>query len=56
MMGPNSMIILENLLEDISIRQDWLKTDNKYAIGDRVMIKTDNGKYMNLISIIGSKK
>lgn len=36
--------------------QDWLKTDNKYAIGDRAMVETDNGKYMNLISIIGSKK
>ena len=36
--------------------QDWLNTDNMYAIGDRNMIKTDNGRYMNLISIIGNKK
>lgn len=36
--------------------QDWLNTDNKHAIGDRIMIETDNGRYMNLISIIGNKK
>lgn len=31
----------------------WLNTDNPYAISDREMIATDNGKYMNLISIKG---
>ena len=36
--------------------QDWLKTDNRFALGDRPMIETDNGRYMNLISIIGNKK
>lgn len=36
--------------------QEWLKTDNIHALGDRPMIGTDNGKYMNLISIIGNKK
>ncbi len=35
--------------------QDWLKTDNKFALGDRAMIEMDNGRYMNLISIIGTK-
>ncbi|GAA0741378.1 SAM-dependent methyltransferase [Clostridium oceanicum] len=35
---------------------DWLNTDNEYAKGDRPMIETDNGRYMNLISIIGNKK
>lgn len=34
--------------------QDWLETDNEYAIGDRAMFNTDNGRYMNLISIIGN--
>ena len=33
---------------------DWLKTDNPYAIGDREMIRTDNGRYMNLIGITGT--
>ena len=32
---------------------DWLKTDNPYAIEDREMIKTDAGRYMNLISVTG---
>lgn len=35
--------------------QDWLKTENKFALGDRTMIEMDNGRYMNLISIIGTK-
>jgi cyclopropane fatty-acyl-phospholipid synthase-like methyltransferase len=35
---------------------DWLKTENKFALGDRPMIEMDNGRYMNLISIIGNKK
>ena len=32
---------------------DWLETDNPYAVGDRAMIRTDNGRYMNLIGITG---
>lgn len=35
--------------------QDWLKSDNKFALGDKTMIEMDNGRYMNLISIIGTK-
>jgi len=33
---------------------DWLDTDNPHAVGDRNMMKTDGGKYMNLIAIIGT--
>ncbi|WP_312104604.1 methyltransferase domain-containing protein [Lachnoclostridium sp.] len=36
--------------------QDWLKADNKFALGDKTMIEMDNGRYMNLISIIGTKR
>ncbi|WP_066495748.1 SAM-dependent methyltransferase [Abyssisolibacter fermentans] len=36
--------------------QDWLKTNNRFALEDRLMIETDNGRYMNLISILGNKK
>lgn len=32
---------------------DWLNTDNPYAVGDREMIRTDNGRYMNIIGITG---
>lgn len=32
---------------------DWLSTDNPYAVEDRAMINADNGRYMNLISITG---
>lgn len=32
---------------------DWLKLEWEYSIGDRDMFSTDNGRYMNLISIIG---
>jgi hypothetical protein len=35
---------------------DWLSTDNKYAVEDREMIETDNGRYMNLISITGKNR
>lgn len=33
--------------------QDWLSCDNPYAVEDRVMIATDNGRYMNLIKLSG---
>lgn len=32
---------------------EWLCTDNPYAVGDRAMIRTDGGRYMNLIAITG---
>lgn len=32
---------------------DWLSCDNPYAVNDRLMIKTDNGRYMNLIKLTG---
>ena len=35
---------------------DWLATDNPYAIGDRPMIETDHGRYMNIISITGRNR
>lgn len=53
----------ENELNQLSIwemecfRQawdDWLSTDNPYAVGDRKMIHTDNGRYMNLIAVTGT--
>ena len=28
--------------------------DNPYAVGDREMIRTDNGRYMNIIGITGT--
>lgn len=33
--------------------QNWMSTDNPYAIGDRKMMAADKGRYMNLISITG---
>lgn len=35
---------------------DWLNTDNPYAVEDRKMIHTDNGRYMNIIGITGVLK
>lgn len=35
---------------------DWLATDNPYAIQDRAMIAADNGRYMNLIALTGKIK
>ena len=32
---------------------DWLSTENPYAVGDRKMMAADNGRYMNLVSITG---
>jgi cyclopropane fatty-acyl-phospholipid synthase-like methyltransferase len=36
--------------------KDWLSTENKHAINDSAMINADNGRFMNLISIVGNKK
>lgn len=36
--------------------KDWLESDNPYAIEDRAMMSTDNGRYMNLIGITGTVK
>lgn len=33
---------------------DWLSCDNPYAATDRLMIETDNGRYMNLIKLTGN--
>ena len=35
--------------------KDWLECDDPYAIKDRDMIKVMDGKFMNLISIIGKR-
>ena len=32
---------------------DWLACDNPYAAGDRLMIETDDGRFMNLIKLTG---
>ena len=42
MMGPNSLKILEELTNDIPLKRD--------------MIKTDGGRYMNIISVTGNLK
>ena len=34
---------------------DWLQSDNPYAVRDRDMIKADGGRYMNFISIVGRR-
>lgn len=33
---------------------DWLACDNPYAVEDRLMMETDNGRFMNLIKLTGS--
>ena len=56
---------LEKSLDNMEIKEmncfdkpweDWLKTDNPYAIEDIEMIKTDAGRYMNIISVVGNVK
>ena len=36
--------------------QDWLSCDNPYAVEDRQMMKTDHGRFMNLIKLTGTIK
>jgi len=36
--------------------QDWLASDNKYAIDDRLSMEAGAGKYMNLIAITAKRK
>lgn len=61
----NNILLKSDHFEMVQIRemqgfdeawQDWLITENKHAIGDRAMIKADNGRFMNLISIVGKNK
>ena len=33
--------------------RDWLSCNNPYAVEDRLMIETDNGRFMNLIKLTG---
>jgi len=56
---------LEKSLDNIQMKEmksfdrawsDWLETDNPYAIEDIEMIKTDAGRYMNIISVVGNLK
>jgi hypothetical protein len=44
------------LLETVRSGKINLETDNPYAIEDIEMIKTDVGRYMNIISIVGNLK
>lgn len=57
--------ILEKHIDDFSIKEmectdrawsDWLAADNPIAKQDIEMMKADNGKYLNLISITGKRK
>ena len=34
--------------------EDWLRTENPYAAGDRAMLQADGGRYMNLIGMTGT--
>lgn len=36
--------------------ENWLKTDNPYAVNDREMMRADGGRYMNIIGITGTLK
>ncbi len=35
---------------------DWLASDNPYAVGDRKTMEAGGGKYMNFIAIILRRK
>lgn len=36
--------------------EDWLATDNPYAVEDRAMMQADKGRYMNLVAVTGQKQ
>lgn len=55
--------IFEGKLKSLTVKEmscnkqaweEWLNTSNPYALEDRAMYETDNGRYMNLISITGN--
>lgn len=54
--GHFEIIKISEMQSFDEVWKDWLKTDNKYAIQDRGMIEADNGRYMNLVSIVGRNK
>lgn len=52
-------------LDDLQVRElacfddawaDWLASDNPHAVHDRAMIKTDGGKYMNMVAVTGRNR
>ena len=48
-----------DIIEEMSCFEDswndWLKTDNSYAVNDRAAMNAGAGKYMNLISVLAKK-
>ncbi|MBC3805233.1 methyltransferase [Acetobacterium fimetarium] len=54
-MGVDDFSIMEMDCTDTAW-SDWLAADNPIAKQDIDMIKADNGKYLNLISITGKRK
>lgn len=56
--------MFDGKLKDLDVKEmtcfdrawdDWLATENPYAVQDRKMIAADNGRYMNLVSITGKR-
>ena len=50
------IVSIEEMESNEECWQDWLATDNEYAVMDRVPMNAGAGKYMNFISIALRKK
>jgi SAM-dependent methyltransferase len=58
LLSKASMIHLDKIGEMSCLEEcwnDWLATDNSYAVNDRAAMNAGAGKYMNLISVLATK-
>ena len=50
------IITVEEMQSNEEVWADWLKQENKYAVGDRKAMEAGGGKYLNFIKIVLRKK
>lgn len=50
------VVSVQEMQSNEEVWADWLKQDNKYAVGDRKSMEAGGGKYLNFIAIVLRKK
>lgn len=50
------VICVEEMESNEEVWADWLKQENKFAVGDRKSMEAGGGKYLNFIKIVLRKK
>ena len=50
------IVAIEEMESNEECWQDWLETDNEYAVSDRAAMNAGAGKYLNFIAIALRRK